>query len=90
MGAYRPVRLHEAGGDLAYVGTTPRPTSSPWTTQHQNTEIHRALLMVKGRGEDGQMRVRLVQDYGRPDYPDAALLVSKRSPGRPPKKAAAA
>ena len=79
-----------APGDLVYVGTTPRPTSSPWTTQHQNTEIHRALLMVRGRGEDGSLRMRLVQDYGRPDDPDATLLATKKSPGRPPKKAAAA
>ncbi len=41
--------------------------------------------MVRGRGEDGQMRVRLVQDYGRPGDPDAALLETKRGRGRPAK-----
>ncbi len=79
-----------APGDLVYVGTTPRPTSSPWVTQHQNTEIRRALLMVKGRGEDGILRMRLVHDYGRPDDPDAPLSAVKKSRGRPPKKDEAA
>ena len=72
-----------APGDLVYVGTTPRPQGSPWVTQHQNTEIRRALLMVRGRGEDGILKMRLVHDYGRPDDPDAPLAQPRRTPGRP-------
>ena len=79
-----------APGDLVYVGTTPRPAGSPWVTQHQGTEIRRALLMVRGRGEDGILRMRLVQDYGRPDDPDAPLAAARKSRGRPPKKDEAA
>ena len=79
-----------APGDLVYVGTKPRPQGSPWVTQHQNTEVRRALLMVKGRDEDGILRMRLVQDYGRPDDPDAPLVAPKKSRGRPPKKDEAA
>ena len=87
-GAYRPVGLHEAGGDLVHVGTKPRPASSPWTTRHQNTEVRRALLMAKGRDVEGRLHVRLVQDHGRPDDPDAPLAAAKRSRGRPAKAAA--
>ena len=46
--------------------------------------------MIRGRGDDGQMRVRLVQDYGRPDDPDAPLAAARKSRGRPPKKDEAA
>lgn len=74
-------------GDLIYVGTQPRPATSPWTTQQQGKEIRRALLMVRGRDEQGITRVRLVQDYGRPDDADAQLAQPKKGPGRPPKDA---
>ena len=70
-------------GDLVYVGTQPRPANSPWVTTHLNEETHRALLMVKGRDDKGQLHVRLVQDYGRPDDPDAPRATPKRSRGRP-------
>lgn len=70
-------------GDLVFLGTRPRPAMSPWTTQHQGKETRRALLMVRGRGEDGQMRVRLVQDYGRPEDPDGVMQEPKRGRGRP-------
>jgi hypothetical protein len=82
--------MRQAPGDLVYVGTKPRPAGSPWVTQHQNTDIHRVLLMVRGRGEDGILRMRLVHDYGRPDDPDAPLTTTKKSRGRPPKKDEAA
>jgi hypothetical protein len=42
FGRFRP-------GDLIYVGTSPRPDNSPWTTQHGGTEIRRALLMIRGK-----------------------------------------
>lgn len=77
-----------APGDLVYVGTQPRPASSPWATRHQGKEIRRALLMVRGRDEQGVMRMRLVQDYGRPDDDDAPLMQPKKARGRPPKAAA--
>jgi hypothetical protein len=70
-------------GDLVYLGTKPRPTSSPWTTQHQGTETRRALLMVRGRDATGQMVMRLVQDYGRPEDPDAELVQPRKPRGRP-------
>jgi hypothetical protein len=41
-------------------------------TTHLNQEIHRALHMVKGRDGKSQLHVCLVQDYGRPDDPDAS------------------
>ena len=72
-----------APGDLVYVGTKPRPGHSPWSTQNRNRDIHRALLMIRGRDDQGRMRVRLVQDYGRPDDPDAPRVAAKRSRGRP-------
>ena len=72
-----------APGDLVYVGTKPRLEHSPWSTQHRNRDIHRALLMIRGRDDQGRMRVRLVQDYGRPDDPDAPRVAAKRSRGRP-------
>jgi hypothetical protein len=77
--------LRRAPGDLVYVGTQPRPKSSPWTTRHQGKEIRRALLMVRGRDEQGIMRMRLVQDYGRPDDPDSPTAQPRRARGRPPK-----
>ena len=77
-----------APGDLVYVGTRPRPATSPWSKGQASTEIHRALLMVKGRDADGLMRVRLVQDYGRPDDPEAPLAAAKRGRGRPAKATA--
>jgi len=42
--------------------------------------------MVKGRDDKGHLHVRLVQDYGRPDDPDAPLLQQRRSRGRASKK----
>jgi hypothetical protein len=42
--------------------------------------------MVKGRDDKGQLHVRLVQDYGRPEDPDAPLATVRKSRGRPPKK----
>ena len=46
--------------------------------------------MAKGRGDDGILRMRLVQDYGRPDDPDAPLAAPRKSLGRPPNKDEAA
>lgn len=75
-------------GDLIYLGISPRPAKAVWQTRHQGHETRRALLMVRGRGEDGQVRVRLVLDYGRPDDPDAEIAHSKRGRGRPAKTGA--
>jgi hypothetical protein len=72
-----------AVGDLVYVASQPRPANSPWVTQHQGQETRRALLMVRGRDAAGQMVMRLVQDYGRPDDPDAPLVVPRKPRGRP-------
>ena len=80
FGRFRP-------GDLVYVGTSPRPDSSPWTTQHGGTEIRRALLMIRGKDEQGRWLVRLVQDYGGPDDADARPAPApRRGRGRPPKE----
>ena len=77
-------------GDLLYVGTSPRPESSPWATQHTGSDIRRALLMVRGKDDQGRTLVRLVQDYGGPDDGDAPmgspLPPVKRGRGRPPKE----
>jgi hypothetical protein len=75
-------------GDLIWLGISPRPKNSPWTRHHLATETRRALLMVAGRDEEGRLRVRLVQDFGRPEDPDAPLIELKRGRGRPPKAAA--
>ena len=76
-----------APGDLVYVGTQPRPRSSPWTTRHQGKEIRRALLMVRGRDEQGVMRMRLVHDYGRPEDPDSPMMQPPKPRGRPKARA---
>ena len=39
--------------------------------------------MGRGRDDKGVMQVRLVQDYGRPEDPDAVLAAPKRPRGRP-------
>jgi hypothetical protein len=39
--------------------------------------------MIRGRDDKGQLHVRLVQDYGRPDDPDVPRATPKRSRGRP-------
>jgi hypothetical protein len=72
-----------AVGDLVYVASQPRPANSPWVTQHQGQETRRALLMVRGRDANGQMVMRLVQDYGRPDDPDAEIAAARKPRGRP-------
>ena len=56
-------------GDLVYVGVTPRPSGSPWKAGAG--EVRRALLMVSAVDPGGAVRVRLVQDFGAPEDPDA-------------------
>lgn len=70
-------------GDLIWLGISPRPKNSCWTRHHLATETRRALLMVAGPDEDGRLRVRLVQDFGRPDDPSAPMMEPKRGRGRP-------
>ena len=91
-------------GDLIYVSVRPpdrRGVSACRRSQAGGAEpgeVHMALVMVRA-GEQGAPSVRLVQDFGRPDDPDAlgdlgrataptavpALPVPvKRGRGRPP------
>jgi hypothetical protein len=75
-------------GDLIFLGTRPRPVTSAWMAEQKQTPIRRALLMVAGRDPFGQVRVRLVQDYGGPDDGDARPAEGvKRGRGRPRKAA---
>ena len=62
-----------AAGDLIFVGTRPRPVTSAWMAAQKQTPIRRALLMVAERDDWGQIRVRLVQDYGGPNHADASI-----------------
>lgn len=58
-------------GDLVFVGSTQRPSGSPWASR--TTTTRRALLMV-ARAEPGKtVTTRLVQDFGRPEDPSAPL-----------------
>jgi len=81
--AYRPIGLHEAS-DGAY-----RPVGLHEASDgaYRPVGLHEAV-MVRGRNADGQMRVRLVQDDGRPDDPDAPLAKPRRGRGRPAKAVA--
>ena len=74
-------------GDMVLVGTRPRPASSPW--RGATAEVRRALLMVGDVDPGGSVRVRLVQDYGRTDDPDAELCEAPRKRGRPRKEGGA-
>jgi hypothetical protein len=49
-------------------------------------ETRRALLMVREVDPGGRVRVRLVQDYGRPEDPDARMAEVPRKRGRPAKE----
>ena len=40
-------------------------------------------IMVRGRDEQGIMRMRLVHDYGRPEDPDAPMMQPPKPRGRP-------
>ena len=78
-----------AVGDLIFVGTRPRPVTSAWMAAQKQTPIRRALLMVAERDDWGQIKVRLVQDYGGPSDGDAEPAeTAKRGRGRPRKDAA--
>jgi hypothetical protein len=87
-------------GDLIYVSVRPpdrRGVSARRRNQASGAdpgEVHMSLVMVR-TGERGTPSVRLVQDFGRPDVPDAALTTAsaavpalpapaKRGRGRPP------
>jgi hypothetical protein len=74
-------------GDVILVGTRPQPSVSPWRSS--NGETRRVLLMVNDVDPGGIVRVRVVQDYGRPEDPDAELALPPRKRGRPPKAAGA-
>jgi hypothetical protein len=74
-------------GDMVLVGTRPRPEGSPW--RNATGEVRRALLMVGAVDPGGSVRVRLVQDYGRADDPDAELGETPRRRGRPRKEGGA-
>lgn len=87
-------------GDLVYLGISQRPAKAIWQTQQLATETRRAhslgayrpvglleAAMVAGRHEQGRLRMRLVQDFGRPEDPDAAITEVKRPRGRPAKAA---
>ncbi len=71
-------------GDMILVGTRPRPALDPWISKGHETR--RALLMVSEVDPGGRVRVRLVQDYGRPEGPDAAMAEAPRKRGRPAKE----
>ena len=73
-------------GDLIFVGTRPRPATNAYMASQKPTEIRRALLMVAEKDEWHRVVMRLVQDYGRPGDPSAALAEVRRGPGRPPKE----
>ena len=68
-------------GDMIVVGTTPRRAGSPW--RNATGETRRALLMVSLVDPGGLVHVRLVQDYGRPENPSAAV---EAVPSEPPRK----
>ena len=70
-------------GDLIYLGVSQREPLSPWIDRAPETR--RALLMVQAH-DGGPVRVRLVQDYGRPEDPSAPLMVPPRPRGRPRKE----
>ena len=73
-----------AVGDLIFVGTRPRPVTSAWMAAQKQTPIRRALLMVAERDEWGQVRVRLVQDYGGPNDGNASIGGGGPSDGNGP------
>lgn len=73
-------------GDMILVGTRPRPALDPW--HNVSGEIRRVLLMVSEVEPGGIVRVRLAQDYGRPEDPDIVLAEPPRKRGRPPKTTA--
>ena len=60
-------------GDLIFVGTRPRPVASAWMAAQKQTPIRRALLMVADRDDWGQIKVRLVQDFGGPNDGNASI-----------------
>src|SRR6056297_2791558 len=62
-----------AVGDLIFVGTRPRPVSSAWMAAQKQTPIRRALLMVADRDQWGEIKVRLVQDFGGPNDGNASI-----------------
>lgn len=61
-------------GDLIFAGTTPNP-ARPHGSDNSGGEIRRCLLMVAANDRSG-VRVRLVQDFGRPDDPCASTLAA--------------
>lgn len=83
---FTPARGLLRVGDLIWLAVGPRQVTSPWPSR--TLETRRCLLMVAGNDRDG-VRVRLVQDYGRPEDPDAELIPPPRPRGRPRKEAAA-
>lgn len=66
-------------GELIYV--TMQPRARVERAQHEDVRV--ALVMVRC-SERGTASVRLVQDFGGPNDPSAALAPVKRGRGRPP------
>jgi len=60
-------------GDLIYVSTRPR-RERPGA--RETGEVRMALVMVRA-GERVGVAVRLVQDFGGPDDPDAATMATR-------------
>ncbi|MDX6752564.1 hypothetical protein SH611_22420 [Geminicoccaceae bacterium 1502E] len=69
-GFFNDMRGILAVGDLIYAGTTPCRTREQYLPQP--VPVRRALLMVRSIERD--VTVRLVQDYGGPDDPDAPMV----------------
>jgi len=86
-------------GDLIYVAVRPPCAAAAgpvslrvqrqWAESAGPGSMRMALVMVKG-GENGAPSVRLVQDYGCPDDPDAATPVAARPPPAEPAAPASA
>jgi hypothetical protein len=71
-------------GDLIYVRTCPRRDGA---SGRELGETRVALLMVVG-WERNAMRLRLVQDFGRPEDGAVPAPASERRPATPPPEAA--
>ena len=84
---FRSVCTRMRVGDMILVGVQPRPPGSCWN--NIAGETRRVLLMVAAADPRGSVRVRLVQDYGRPDDPDVPLAdapAAPRLPRLPPRR----
>ena len=63
-------------GELIYVSVRPRQDGA---TGAGRDDVHMALLMVRA-GPPGSVNVRLVQDFGRSDEPDAVAQTATALP----------